>query len=128
MYNTVSCNSGDKVRILEQKEKIDKGKQKFSKELYTIDKKEGNKIIVNGTGRKLKPAELLKTTTTSNPISEKYIQDKKEEKKAGKVISSLVRNAKMTPEEAKAAVKVQDAAKQPRAGRKVLKFDRYLEK
>jgi len=59
---------------------------------------------VNGTSRKLKPSELLKASTTANPISDKYIQDKKEEKKAGKVISSLVRNAKMTPAEAKAAV------------------------
>jgi hypothetical protein len=128
VYKTVPFDTGDKVRILEQKEKFDKGKQKFSKEVYTIDKKEGYKIKVNGTSRKLKPAELLKTTTTANPISEKYIQEKKEEKKKGKVINSLVRNAKMTPEEAKAAVKVQDAPKQPRAGKGVLKFDRYLEK
>ena len=97
-------DDGDKVRILEQKEKFDKGKQKFSKEIYTVDKKEGYKIIVNGTSRKLKPAELLKASTTANPITDKYIQGKKEEKKAGKVISSLVRNAKMTPAEAKAAV------------------------
>ena len=104
VYKTVPFDDGDKVRILEQKEKFDKGKQKFSKEIYTVDKKEGYKIIVNGTSRKLKPAELLKASTTANPISDKYIQDKKEEKKAGKVISSLVRNAKMTPAEAKAAV------------------------
>jgi hypothetical protein len=128
VYKTVPFNSGDQVRILEKKEKFDKGKQRFSKELYTIDKKEGYKIIVNGTSRKLKPAELLKTTTTSNPISEKYIQDKKEEKKKGKVISSLVRNAKMTPEEAKAAVKIQDEPRQQRAGRGVIRTDKYLEK
>ena len=104
IYKSVPFNDGEKVRILEEKGKFDKGKQKFSKEIYTIDKKEGYKIKVNGTSRKLKPAELLKTTTTANPISEKYIQEKKEEKKKGKVINSLVRNAKMTPEEAKAAV------------------------
>jgi hypothetical protein len=104
VYKSVPFDSGQKVRILEQKEKFDKGKQKFSKEVYTVDKKEGYKIIVNGTSRKLKPAELLKTSITANPISEKYIQDKKEEKKAGKVINSLVRNAKMTPAEAKTAV------------------------
>ena len=104
VYKSVPFDTGDKVRILEKKEKFDKGKQKFSKEIYTIDKKDGYKLIVNGTSRKLKPAELLKTTTTANPISEKYIQDKKEEKKKGKVISSLVRNAKMTPAEAKQAV------------------------
>ncbi len=63
VYTTVPCNTGDKTRILEQKEKIDKGKQNFSKELCTLDKKEGYKIIVNGTSGKLKPAELHKTTT-----------------------------------------------------------------
>ena len=117
VYKTVPFNSGDQVRILEKKEKFDKGKQKFSKELYTIDKKEGYKILVNGTSRKLKPAELLKASTTANPISDKYIQDKKEEKKAGKVVSSLVRNAKMTPAEAKVAVIQQDEPKQPRSTR-----------
>ncbi len=107
---------------------MDKGKKKFSKEVYTIDQKEGYKIIVNGTSKKLKPAELLKTTTTANQISEKHRQDKKEEKKKGKVISSLVRNAKRTPEETKAAVVKKDECKQQRAGKGVLKFDRYLEK
>ena len=97
IYKSVPFKDGDKVRILEQREKFDKGKQKFSKEVYTINKKEGYKILVNGTSRKLKPAELLKANTTSNPIADKYIQDKKEEKKAGKVVNSLVRNARMTP-------------------------------
>ena len=32
IYKSVPFNDGDKVRILEKKEKIDKGKQKFSKE------------------------------------------------------------------------------------------------
>jgi hypothetical protein len=40
----------------------------------------GYKILLNGTSRKLKLAELLKTTTTANPISDEYIQDQKEEK------------------------------------------------
>ena len=104
IYKSVPFNDGDKVRILEKKEKFDKGKQKFSKEIYTINKKEGYKLLMNGTSRKLKPSELLKASTTANPISEKYVQEKKEEKKKGKVINSLVRNAKMTPAEAKAAV------------------------
>ncbi len=46
--------------------------------------------------------------------------------KKGKVINSLVRNAKMTHEEAKAAVVKKDEPKQQRAGKGVLKFDRYL--
>ena len=125
VYKSVPFESGQKVRILEQKEKFDKGKQKFSKDVYTVDKKEGYKIIVNGTTRKLKPAELLKASTTANPISEKYIQDKKEEKKAGKVISSLVRNAKMTPAEAKTAVATvnEPGGRGQRDKKKVVKMD-----
>ena len=68
----------------------------------------------------MKPAELLKASTTANPIAEKYIQDKKEEKKAGTVINSLVRNAKMTPTEARAAVVQQDEPKQKRTIKKVV--------
>jgi hypothetical protein len=33
VYTTVPFNTGDKVRILEQKEKFDKGEKKFSKEV-----------------------------------------------------------------------------------------------
>ncbi len=80
---------------------------------------------MNGTTRKLKPAELLKASTTANPISDKYIQDKKEEKKAGKVISSLVRNAKMTPAEAKAAIATvnEPSGRGQRDKKKVVKMD-----
>ncbi len=46
VYKNVPFDSGRKVRILEQKEKFDKGKQKFSKDVYTVDKKEGYTIIV----------------------------------------------------------------------------------
>ncbi len=59
---------------------------------------------MNGASRKLKPAELLKAST----IAEKHIQNKKEEKKAGKVINCLARNAKLTDTEARAAVVQQD--------------------
>ena len=100
------------------KERFDKGKQRFSKEVYTIDHKDGYKLIVDGTRRKLKPSELLKTSTVSNPIREKYIQEKKEEKQKGKVINSLVRNSRMKPEEARAAVVQQDEPRQKRTIKK----------
>ncbi len=50
----------------------------------------------------MKPAELLKTTTASNPISDKHILKKnlRQEGKAGKVTNRLVRNAKLAPDEA----------------------------
>ena len=75
---------------------------------------------MNGTSRKLKPAELLKASTTANPKAEKYIQDKKEEKK---VINSLVRNAKMSTAEAKAAVVQRDEPKQKRTIKKVQRLN-----
>ena len=40
-YQSVPFKNGEKVRKSEQKEKNYIGKQKFSKEMYTIDKKEG---------------------------------------------------------------------------------------
>jgi hypothetical protein len=43
VYKTVPFDTGDKVRILGKNEKFDNGKQKFSKSLYTIDKKNGYK-------------------------------------------------------------------------------------
>jgi hypothetical protein len=39
VYKSDPFDSGGKVRILEQKEKFDKGKQKFSKDVYTVDQK-----------------------------------------------------------------------------------------
>ncbi len=54
----------------QRKMKIDKGKQKISKELYTIDKREGQRLIIKDEKRKLKTFEPLKATTLSNPISQ----------------------------------------------------------
>ncbi len=55
---------------------------------------------------KFKPVGLLKASITANPISEKFIQDKKEREKTGKVINSLFRNAKRAPAEAKSVQQV----------------------
>ena len=100
VYKTVPFNSGDQVRILEKKEKFDKGKQKFSKELYTIDKKEGYKILVKDEKRKLKPSELLVVKNISNPISQTYIDNKIKSKTNAKITNKLIRNEEMTKEEA----------------------------
>jgi hypothetical protein len=104
IYKSVPFKSDDKVRILEERAKFEKGKKIFSKDVYTVNKKQGYKILLDGTSRKLKPGELLKVNSVSNPISDKYIQEKKADKKAGQVVNSLVRNAKMTPTEARQAV------------------------
>ena len=67
VYKSVPFKSDDKVRILEDKGKFDKGKNTFSKDVYTVNKKQGYKILVDGTSRKLKPSELLKVNSVSNP-------------------------------------------------------------
>ena len=100
LYKTVPFDTGDKVRILEKKEKFDKGKQKFSKELYTIDKKEGYKLIIKDEKRKLKPSELLKADKVSNPISQTYIDRTIKSKENAKITNKLIRNEDMTKEEA----------------------------
>ena len=46
IYKTVPFNSGNKVRILEDKDKFSKGKNKFSKEIYTVENKEGYKLTL----------------------------------------------------------------------------------
>jgi len=105
VYKSVPFDSGQKVRILEQKEKFDKGKQKFSKELYTIDKKEGYKLIIKDEKRKLKPSELLKADKVSNPIPQAYIDRTIKSKENAKITNKLIRNEDMTKEEALKAKK-----------------------
>jgi hypothetical protein len=113
-YKTVPFDTGDKVRILEKKEKFDKGKQKFSKELYTIDKREGYKLIIKDEKRKLKPSELLKADKISNPISQSYIDNKIKSKEQSKITNKLIRNEDMTKQEAlKAKKQLQDNSLPP---------------
>ena len=100
IYQSVPFKDGEKVRILEQKEKFDKGKQKFSKDIYTINKKEGYKILVKDEKRKLKPSEILKADKISNPISQSYIDNKIKSKENAKITNKLIRNEDMTKEEA----------------------------
>ncbi len=100
VYKTVPFNSGDKVRILEKKEKIDKGKQRFSKELYTIDKREGYKLIIKDEKRKWKPSELLKADKVSNPLSQAYIDRTIKSKENAKITNKLIRNEDMIKQEA----------------------------
>ena len=120
------------MRILEDKGKFDKGKKTFSKEIYKVNKKQGYKILVDGTSRKLKPGELIKVNSVSNPISDKYIQEKKADKKAGQVMNSLVRVSKMSVDEAKQAVvdlkNDNTLRRSGREGRGTVKTDKHLDK
>ena len=132
IYKSVPFKEDDKVRILEDKGKFDKGKKTFSKEIYKVNKKQGYKILVDGTSRKLKPGELIKVNSVSNPISDKYIQEKKADKKAGQVVNSLVRVSKMSVDEAKQAVvdlkNDNTLRRSGREGRGTVKTDKHLDK
>ncbi len=74
-----------KCKNIREKRNIDEGKQKFSKEIYTIDKKkEGFKLFVKDEKRNLEPSELLKADKVSNPISQPYIINKNKSKENSK--------------------------------------------
>ena len=110
IYKTVPFNSGNKVRILEDKDKFSKGKNKFSKEIYTVENKEGYKLTLkNALGeavhRKMKPSELLKVNAVENPISQAFIDRNKKAIANAKVTTKLIRNEDMTKQEALKAKK-----------------------
>ena len=110
IYKTVPFNSGNKVRILEDKDKFSKGKNKFSKEIYTVENKEGYKLTLkNALGealkRTLKPSELLKVNAVENPISQAFIDRNKKAIANAKVTTKLIRNEDMTKQESLKAKK-----------------------
>ena len=110
IYKCVPFKEGQQVRILENKDiQFSKGKNKILNDVYKIADKIGYKISVvdeddNKLHCKLKPSELLKINKADNPISKAYIEGGKEDNKKGKITNSSVKNAKMTPAEAKQAV------------------------
>jgi hypothetical protein len=110
IYKTVPFNSGNKVRILEDKDKFSKGKNKFSKEIYTVENKEGYKLTLkNALGeavhRTMKPSELLKVNAVENPISQAFIDRNKKAIANAKVTTKLIRNEDITKQEALKAKK-----------------------
>ena len=105
VYETVPFNASDQVRILEDKGQFDKGKNEFSKETYTVDKKDVYKIKLNDTTRKFKPSELLKINSVSNPIAQAYIDRNIKAKEKAKITTKLIRNEDMTKKEALQAKK-----------------------
>ncbi len=60
---------------------------------------------MNGTSRKLKPAELLKVDKVSNPISQAYIDRTIKSKENSKITNKLIRYEDITKQEALKAKK-----------------------
>ena len=106
IYKTIPFNPSDKVRILEDKGEFAKGKNKFSKEVHSVEGKEGYKIKLNDSTRKFKPSELLKVSTVSNQVSQAFINRNMKAKENAKVTTKLIRNEDMTKKEALKAKKL----------------------
>ena len=68
--------------------------------------------------------------STANPISDNYIEAKKQEKKVGEDVNKLMRSEKMTRDEAKGAVQTlkQDEPRQKRAIKKVERLIESIQK
>ena len=81
------------------------GTDLLHKELYTIDKREGYKILIKDEKIKLKSSELLKADKVSNPISQSYIDRTIKSKENSKITNKLIINENMTKQEALKAKK-----------------------
>ncbi len=79
--------------------------QNFSKELYTIDKREGYELMIKDENQKIKPSELLKADKVSNSISQAYIGRTIKSKENAEITNKLIRNEDMTKQEALKAKK-----------------------
>ncbi len=105
---------GDDVRVLENKDKFDKGNAQFSQEIYEIHDRVGYSYKVKdaeGTvkRRRYKPHELLAVTNVASSMNTDRL--KRDEKGASKykTVNKLTRNEDMTRAEARKAVKAIDA-------------------
>ena len=72
IYTSVNLNDGDNVRIWQDKGKFDKGKNKFSNDVFKVEGRKGYKIITSDGI--YKPNELLKVNKVENPIPRKFIE------------------------------------------------------
>ena len=105
---------GDDVRVLENKDKFDKGNAQFSKEIYEIHDRVGYSYKVKDAEgsvkrRRYKPHELLPVTNvTSTMNTDRLKRDEKGTSKY-KTVNKLIRNEDMTRAEAKKALKGIDA-------------------
>jgi hypothetical protein len=120
LFNKLTIGIGDTVRVLENKNKFDKGSAQFSKELYEVHDRIGYSFKVkdsdgNVKRRRYKPHELLQVVNMTEssgsraPASDVINTDrvKREEKSTNKYksINKLIRNEDMSRTEARKAMK-----------------------
>ena len=114
IFNKLTLGIGDNVRVLENKDKFDKGNAQFSKEIYEIHDRVGYSYKVKDAEgsvkrRRYKPHELLVVENVdSNMNTDRMKRDEKGTSKY-KTVNKLIRNEDMTRAEAKKAMKGIDA-------------------
>jgi hypothetical protein len=114
IFNKLTLTIGDNVRVLENKDKFDKGNAQFSKEIYEIHDRVGYSYKVKDDEgsvkrRRYKPHELLVVdNVVSSMNTDRMKRDEKGDSKY-KTVNKLIRNEDMTKAEAKKALKGIDA-------------------
>jgi hypothetical protein len=114
IFNKLTLGVGDDVRVLENKDKFDKGNAQFSQEIYEIHDRIGYSYKVKDAEgsvkrRRYKPHELLPVeNVTSTMNTDRLKRDAKSTSKY-KTVNKLIRNEDMTRAEARKAVKGIDA-------------------
>jgi hypothetical protein len=118
IFNKLTLGIGDNVRVLENKDKFDKGNAQFSKEIYEIvceihDRVGYSYKVKDAEGsvkrRRYKPHELL---VVENVDSTMNTDRMKRDEKGGtkyKTVNNLIRNEDMTRAEAKKTLEGIDA-------------------
>ena len=114
IFNKLTLAIGDNVRVLENKDKIDKGNAQFSKEIYEIHDRVGYSYKVKDSEgsvkrRRYKPHELLVVdNVTSSMNTDRMKRDEKGYSKY-KTVNKLIHNEDMTRTEDKKTLKGMEA-------------------
>ncbi len=114
IFNKLTLGIGDDVRVLENKDKFDKGNAQFSQEIYEIHDRIGYSYKVKDSEgsvkrRRYKSHELLVVVNVASSM--KTDRMKRDEKGASKykTENKLIRNEDMTRSEASKDVKGMEA-------------------
>ena len=109
-FNKLTLGIGDDVRVLENKDKFDKGNAQFSEEIYEIHDRVGYSYKVKDSEgtvkrRRYKPHELLPVANVTSTMNKDRVKRDEKSTNKYKTVNKLIRNEDMTRAEARKAVK-----------------------
>ena len=114
IFNKLPLAIGDNVRVLENKDKFDKGNAQFSKEIYEIHDRVGYSYKVKDAEgsvkrRRYKPHELLVVENVANSMNTDRMKRDEKSTSKYKTVNKLIRNEDMTRTEDKKTLKGMEA-------------------